>query len=197
MKRNCWYSRQKTWTDEKLNWLKESANIYDDRDVITKAFNKTFNTNITSDTLKSVSTRYKLHLPVAKRRVYLARENLKKGHIAIGSETKKIGEDIYMSSKSRTPYIKVNSSKDRNKKYVLKTRYYYELYYNEKVNKQDVIMFLNGDKNDYRKENLYKTTRITYSTMVANKLFTEDVKENISRLKWCEWKEKIGNISQK
>ena len=65
---NAWLKRERIWTKEKLDFLIESKNIYDDREDILNAFNKRFGTNISLTKLKSINTKFNLGLPVAKKR---------------------------------------------------------------------------------------------------------------------------------
>ena len=189
---NVWLTRQKVWTEEKLNWLIKSKEVYNDREDILNAFNTHFNTNITLKTLRHVSAIHKLYLPKAKR---LLQKSLESSWISARGFTKKyIGDEI---SNGKATYIKTsNESKRRYDNYIVKQRYLYEHYHNVTLNTNDFIIFLNGDKKDFSKENLYKVSRCVCSALFGSKFHIENSFQTLSRIKYCEWKEKINLLNR-
>lgn len=195
-KHNTWLKRQKVWTDEKIDWLIKSKDIYDDREDILNAFNDYFKTNVTLKRLRNISTKYKLSLPKANNAINNARENIKLGWvIQRGFTEKNIGDEIINGQKNQT-FIKISNSKLNKEKYVLKQRYLYEKYHNIKLSKNECVIFLNGNNKDFSKENLYKITRGINCEMSMNKLYTKDNYKTLGRIKCFEWKEKIIELKK-
>ena len=189
-------TREKIWTDEKLNWLIESAKIYDDREKILEAFNNNFKTNVSLGTLKGVIRYYHLKLPKCIKRIENNKENLKLGYLKLrGFIEKEIGEEIKYCNSSNRTYIKISNNKKRSEKYVEKHRYLYEQYHNIELTDNDVIVFLNGNKKDFRIENLQKISRPIHSSMTGNKLYSKNKMNNISRIKFIEWRYKLKEIN--
>ena len=194
--RSCWDTRQKVWTDEKIEWLLKSKEIYSDREDIVTAFNERFGTNIDILSLNNINAVHKLKLPPSHKRIEKARENLKLGWLKIrGFEKKEIGEKINRGS-STQEFVKVSNSGNENEDYILKTKYFYELYHNVKLDKNTIVIFLNGDKEDYSKENLYALDKQTFTSMMKNKLFTKDKETTKKRIKFCEWRIKLRNLER-
>lgn len=194
--RSCWDTRQKVWTDEKIEWLLKSKEIYSDREDIVTAFNERFGTNIDILSLNNINTVHKLKLPPAHKRIEKGKENLKLGWLKIRSfEKKEIGEKIHRGS-STQEFVKVSNSGNGNEDYILKTKYFYELYHNVKLDKNTMVIFLNGYKEDYSKENLYALDKQTFTSMMKNKLFTKDKETTKNRIKFCEWRMKLRNLER-
>ena len=53
----------RVWTEEKLNWIIESAKTTKDRRDILKAFNERFNKNLSLRQFSLVANEYKIRLP--------------------------------------------------------------------------------------------------------------------------------------
>lgn len=194
--RSCWDTRQKVWTDEKIEWLLKSKEIYSDREDIVTAFNERFGTNIDILSLNNINTVHKLKLPPSHKRIEKGKENLKLGWLKIRSfEKKEIGEKINRGS-STQEFVKVSNSGNEKEDYILKTKYLYELYHNVKLDKNTIVIFLNGDKEDYSKENLYALDKQTFTSMMKNKLFTKDKETTKNRIKFCEWRIKLRNLER-
>lgn len=188
--KNAWKTRQRVWTKEKLDWLIESKNRYDDREDILKAFNIHFNTNLTLRRLSFVNDHYKLKLPKSNR---LLKKNIEeKRRLLFGREDIIVGEEITWNN---GVFIKVsNTPKENHKNYILKKRYMYERYHNVKLNENDNIIFLNGNSDDYSKENLYKVTNNINGYMVGYNLYKKTSIDRLTKIKFCEWKEKINQL---
>ena len=188
---NAWLKREKIWTNDKIDWLIESKNVYDDREDILIAFNKQFCTNISLTKLKTINTRFNLNLPVAKKRV---EESIRKSFISSrGFYEKDIGDEILSGTET---YIKTsNERKAKYGNYVLKQKYLYEKYHNVKLGKNDCVIFLNGNRKDFSKENLYRLTKGVSCLMSTNGFYkTKDKQKTLVRIKVCEWKEKINQL---
>ena len=184
--------RQKIWTDDRLNWLIKSKEVYNDRQDILDAFNNRYQTNIKLHNLRHINGLYKLGLPKSNK---IITNGLKIGWVSLrGFTEKNIGEEI---SCGNATYIKTsNKSKERYGNYVLKQRYLYEIYHNVKLKTNDFIIFLNGDKKDFSKENLYKINRRINCEMSTRQLYTKNNFKTLGRIKCFEWKEKIKELEK-
>ena len=174
-----------SWKD-KIEWLRANKDKYDDREDILNDLNKTFNTNYTLLQIKDMSTKCKLNLPLAKRRI---NQGLKKGRLKVlGVEQHEIGDECYRSGKNI--FIKTDNTNDFKKNFTLKHRYLYEQYHNVKLKDDDCILFLDDDHNNFSKENLYKTSRFVHSLMSGHRLHNIKT-DKLTVIKFLEWKEKI------
>jgi hypothetical protein len=184
---NVWLKRPKVWTEEKLNWLIKSKEIYDDREDILNAFNEHFGTNINLHYLRIIGNKHKLGLPKAHK---IIKTGLEIGWVSLrGFTEKNIGDEIF---NGKATFIKTsNESKERYGNYVLKQRYLYEQYHSVKLKTNELIIFLNGDKKDFSKENLYKVSRYICGLMSGNRFLAKNSFKTLSRVKFCEWKQKI------
>ena len=190
---NAWLKRERIWTKEKLDFLIESKNIYDDREDILNAFNKRFGTNISLTKLKSINTKFNLGLPVAKKKI---EESIRKSFISSrGFYEKDIGDEIL--SGTATYIKKTNHRKANYGNYVLKQKYLYEKYHNVKLSKNDCVIFLNGNRKDFSKENLYRLTKGVSCLMSTNGFYKSKNEKLLVRIKVCEWKEKINELKEK
>lgn len=188
---NSWKTRQRVWTKEKLDWLIESKNRYDDREDILKAFNNRFNTDLTLRKLSFVNDHYKLKLPKSNR---LLKKNIEeKRRSLFGRDDMNIGDEFTRNGKV---YIKIsNKPKEKHSNYILKKRYMYEKYHNIKLNYDDCIIFLNGNHNDFSKDNLYRISNSINGYLVGHGLYNVEL-DKLSVIKYCEWKEKITKLQK-
>ncbi len=60
-----------------------------------------------------------------------------------------------------------------------------------------MIIFLDNDKTNFNKENLYKVSRALGGIMVGNDLHDTKQISKETIIKYCEWKEKIFNLEGK
>ena len=148
---------EKKWI---LNNYEKYKNISFDWVNFTNDFNKTFNKNIS----------------VPRMRAYLYHDN-----ICVGRSTKKptnikeIGETIKCRDRE---YIKINDDKKCGKNnYQLKQRYLYEQYHNCKLNENEYIIFLDGDKENYSKDNLVKLNKIELGHFNSLKTQNKDLRK--------------------
>ena len=86
--------------------------------------------------------------------------------------SKEIGSEMSYDSDPNDVRIRLGKGK-----YMTKKRYLYEKYHNVKLKKNDVIIFLNHDFNDYSKENLVKIDR-RYMAVLAQIGYTKDANLN-------------------
>jgi len=190
---NPWLTREKTWTDEKLVWLSSSKDTYEDREDILNAFNKKFIMEATLKDLKTINSKYNLALPKANR---LIQKSLEASWISSrGFTEKEIGDDLLWGNNQVC--VKVSHSKVNSERYMLKSRYLYQKYHNIKLSIKDCIIFLDGDTNNFSKENLYKSSRFVIGVMVGYKLNNTKTINKETIIKYCEWKEKIFQLQGK
>ncbi len=219
---NAWKTRQRVWTKEKIEWLELNASR--DRHDLIKKFNETFNANITMASLRSVIHRFDLKLPSPrirwtkdkldwlesqsfndKRDLLKAFNekydaNIKIDHLSHIAYLYKINipdkqriykpEGSIMYSKHNIPQVKI---KDRV--YMSMHRYLYEMYHNVKLNDNDMIVFLDGNKNNFDKKNLYKITKRINGIMKSNNLHNVKT-DKLTVIKFCEWKEILTTLKK-
>lgn len=157
------------WTKDKLEWL-ESQSFNDKRDLL-KAFNEKYDANIKIDQLSHIAYLYKINIP-DKQRIYKPQGSI-------------------MYSKHNIPQVKI---KDRV--YMPMHRYLYERYHDVTLNDNDMIVFLDGNKNNFDKKNLYKITKRINGIMKSNNLHNVKTDKR-TVIKFCEWKEKIFYLQGK
>lgn len=179
------------WDKEKLEWLINSKKVYNDREDILNAFNEHFNLNISLALLTKNNGRYKLGLPKAHR---ILNKNAEITQIKRrGFYKRPDNYEVTYKNGSRT-FIKSDTSKRRDG-FVPKNRYLYEQYHNVRLHKiNDVILHLDGNHDNFSKENLYLIKRKVLVSIVKNELLTNDAEENVKRIKVIEWKMKIKEL---
>lgn len=173
-----------TYSEEMFEFMLNGN--FETRQELCDAFNKKFNLNLTLGKLRDLNTKHGLNIGNPTRNMH----NLQKGWIKTrGYTTREIGEEIERGED--VPYIKLG---DNN--YVPKHRYLYEKYHNVILTFDDLIIFLDDDKTNFNKENLYKVSRSVAGIMVGNELHdTKEInKETI--IKYCEWQEKITKLQK-
>lgn len=151
------------WTKDKLEWL-QSQSFNDKRDLL-KAFNEKYDANIKIDQLTHIAYLYNIDIPDMQR-VYKPQGSI-------------------MYSKHNIPQVKI---KDRV--YMSMHRYLYERYHDVILSDNDMIVFLDGNKKNFKKDNLYKITQNINGIMKSNNLHNVKT-DKLTVIKFCEWKEKI------
>lgn len=151
------------WTKDKLEWL-QSQSFNDKRDLL-KAFNEKYDANIKIDQLTHIAYLYNIDIPDMQR-VYKPQGSI-------------------MYSKHNIPQVKI---KDRV--YMSMHRYLYERYHDVILSDNDMIVFLDGNKKNFKKDNLYKITQTINGIMKSNNLHNVKT-DKLTVIKFCEWKEKI------
>lgn len=128
------------YSDEFEEFVRNNISKYTKEDFILLV-EKTYNINFSKTALKC----------------YLRRHNIKERYIDFkenmirGTQKHSIGAERMTKDGL---YVKVAQPNVWRKK----TRVMYEKYHNCKLSDDDYILFLNQDRNDYSKENLYKST---------------------------------------
>lgn len=174
-----------TYSKEMFEFMQNGK--YETRQELCDNFNKKFNLNLTLGKLRDLNTKHHLNIGNPTRNM----SNLKKGWIKTrGYETREIGEEIERGED--VPYIKLGHNN-----YVAKHRYLYEKYHNVTLDISDLIIFLDNDKTNFNKENLYKVSRSVAGIMVGNELHGTKETDKETVIKYCEWKEKIFELRKR
>ena len=171
-----------TYSKEMFEFMQNGK--HETRQELCDEFNKRFNLNLTLGKLRDLNTKHNLNIGNPTRNMH----NLRKGWIEVrGYETREIGDEIERGED--VPYIKIG-----NNNYVAKHRYLYEKYHNATLDFDDLIIFLDNDKNNFSKENLYKVSRSIAGIMVGDDLHSTKEIDKLTIVKFCEWKEKINQL---
>ena len=174
-----------TYSKEMFEFMQNGK--YETRQELCDEFNKKFNLNLTLGKLRDLNTKHGLNIGNPTRNI----SNLKKGWIKVrGYTTREIGEEIERGED--VPYIKLGHNN-----YVPKHRYLYEKYHNVKLDISDLIIFLDNDKTNFRKDNLYKVSRSIAGIMVGNELHGTKETDKETVIKFCEWKDNIITFERK
>lgn len=167
------------YTKEMFEFMQSGK--YETRQELCDAFNKKFNLNLTLGKLRDLNTKRGLNIGMPTRNM----DNLRKGWVKIrGYATKEIGEEVERGED--VPYIKLGHNN-----YIAKHRYLYEKYHNVTLDFDDLIIFLDDDKTNFNKENLYKVSRAVAGIMVGNDLNGMKTTDKATAIKFCEWKQII------
>lgn len=177
------------WSKEEQEYLAEVVTGRHLKEV-TAEMNKKFEYQFTEMQVRAAIKRYGLkmgvptrwqkgHVPHNKGAKGVSKANkgsYKKGHIPINASP--IGAERMYQGYTQ---VKVSSQK-----WELKQRVMYEKYHNVKLKPQDVVIFLNRDKKDFSKENLYLIDRETQMYMAKNNLWSGDPELNKTAVKIAE-----------
>lgn len=143
------------YTKEEIKWLKDNCQKYLVIQELADDFNKRFNINLSKDALKTKGYAVGIKFPNGAEIGHKLIVELNKG------KAKKIGE-IFEHQKGQK-YIRVAITDGTIKNdYQLLQRYEYEKYHNEKLLENEMVIFLNGDRNDYSQSNLLKISKAEY-----------------------------------
>lgn len=181
--------KQHKWSKEEREYL---AKVVTGRYVkeVTAEMNKKFEYQFTEMQVRGAIKRYGLKMgistkfqkgrvPYNKGTKGVSKANkgsYKKGNIAINAAP--IGAE-----RTHQGYTRVKVSEN---KWELKQRVMYEKYHNVKLKPHDVVIFLNRNKKDFSKENLYLIDRETQLHMAKENLWSEDPELNKTAVKIAE-----------
>lgn len=170
------------WTEDRLDWLRNNKDKYSDRRILIKDFNKQFGCSITLKQLHFCKKYYKINFnkKVYTEQLHYPGRNYK--HNPIGSISKR-GARTYIKYKNDFQFI---SSKDSSwQNYKLKHVYLYEQYNSCVVNDDECVVFIDGNNENYSKENLYKISK-TVQPLLITMIYTYLHFSNIYLILWCE-----------
>jgi hypothetical protein len=84
-------------------------------------------------------------------------------------------------------YIKIaDEPRGGGKNWVSKQRVVYERIHNVTLQSEYHVVFLNGNKQDFRKENLYALPKRFIPIMSKNKWWSDNPELTLAAIKWCE-----------
>ena len=126
-------------------------------------FNNKFEHKLTTSKLESLMYRLRVSTGKPNNSLYMSMFNYQKY---------KIGEDIQRKGYT---YIKIDNKRDKTKtsnelwkiNWKLKHVYIYERYYNVKIKNDEMVVFLDKNKNNFNIDNLLLVNRKEYGKMIV------------------------------
>lgn len=163
------------YTIEQDNWLIQNNSKYRNYETLAEDFNKKFNTNKSSRGIQSHCAKF---LELKSNR-----QGYKKNHNTWNKLN--IGDE-YINSSNRYIYVKIQNTGIKNKDFISKQAYLWQQYNATILPKGYIVIFLNQDKTDFSKDNLYAITRQINAIMCRNNWFTSSKEHTLTAIKWCE-----------
>lgn len=176
-----------SFTKEQENWLKDNID-FGTYEEITDEFNKTFSTSLKPCSLyDKVIKRLKLHKNI-NRGCFSKGERRCTNVLPVGSEVFN-GQDVYVKISDtvndcidRRMPDKHNDANWRRKDHIV-----WEQNGNEPIkDSSELLIHLDGDKQNCEINNLYKTTRKINFMLSKNKWHSSDPDVTLAAIKWCE-----------
>lgn len=152
------------YTKEQMQFLAEYRPKNDIRSLAV-LFNNKFKTNISGEKLGRVCRGNGFYCDLS---------------LSVLNTTTKIGDEKASGGRGRF-LIKISETEK-----VFKHRFLYEKYHNVVLSTDDIIVFLDGDKTNYNKENLYRVSRKVNFMMCNNRWYFNNAKLTLTAIKWCE-----------
>lgn len=147
------------YTKEFENFIRENVSKYT-KEELRQLIQDKYNIEISGEALRRYLNRHKIKDKYIDYKEY----NVRNVYTSpVGSEH---------TTTEGTVWIKVAQPD----KWRRKTRVMYEKYHNCKLKDEDYIVFLNQDKNDFKKENLMKSSRKEIAYLRNNKTFSSNPK---------------------
>ena len=194
--------QQHYWTNEEKEYLKEITPGHHHKEII-QLMNEKFEYQFTHTQITAAIKRYGLKtgfdgrfkkgsIPFNKGTKGMMKSNktsFQKGIVPankkpVGSE--RINVDGYTEIKVEEPNV-----------YKLKQRVLYEQYHNVKLTSNQIIIFLNGDKSDFSKENLCLVDRKQLLVLNKEGLITDDIDTTKAGLNVANILIKINELNKK
>ena len=172
------------FTEEQRIFLIENIEKYS-YPRLTKEFNKKFNSDCTQG---SITQQCLTYLKIKKADSYIPHNA-----VNIGEETLK-----YKTTKYKTTYIKVEKGPKNNQSEMWKPKHriIWEEY-NRAIAKDEVVIFLDGDKTNFELDNLYCISKKIMCVMNLNSWFTDSREHTLTAVKWCELYYKLKESEDK
>ncbi|MCK9526077.1 MAG: HNH endonuclease [Limnochordia bacterium] len=169
------------YTCEEENWLKENASNYINSFTLTDAFNSRFKSNRTAPAIRKKlnSLGYKFGHSGGHRKGY----GFSTTAAPVGAECWK-GGYLYVKV-ADNPLPKNFTTEDIRKNWKQKHRLVWEKAYG-KIPKGGIIVFLDGDRNNFDLDNLYCTSKKITTPMIRNNWFSDNREMTLTAIKWCE-----------
>lgn len=98
----------------------------------------------------------------------------------------KIGDEVFSESDGYTRVKVSDDPQGGSKNFVMKQRVLYEKFHNVQLPNDYLVIFLNNNKQDFSKENLYAIPRRFLPFMTKNKWWSDNPEFTLTALKWCE-----------
>ena len=162
------------FTPEQDAWLDKNYLNYENYEQVTTAFNAIFHAAKKPRGIQSHCVKF-LHL-VSERQAF------KKGMQTWNKNP--IGHE-YVSRNGYT-YVKISDTGVKCKDYTAKHRLLWEQYHGCLIPTGYIVVFLNSDRSDFSKDNLYCIPRNIGRMMNTNGWFTENREHTLAAIKWCE-----------
>lgn len=156
-----------TYTEKELEFLKTHRKSMDKNQLRT-AFNKEFNTSLTAEGLAKVCRERKWYCE-------LSLSELNSKELTLGRTTKQ--------GRGRIAELVIRNGE---KVFIDRKRLVYEQANNCKLKQSQLIIFLDGNINNFEPSNLYCVDRKTNLMMCRNKWYTNSREHNLTAIKWCE-----------
>lgn len=165
--------RRHHYSETERDFLKENLEKYS-YPKLTEVFNSKFNT---ACTVSSITQQCMLFL------------GIKKGSSYIPHNVKELGEEVTKRKVQgyETVYVKVAEGLKDKKSEMWKPKHQviWEQH-NRPITDDEVVIFLDKDRNNFDINNLYCIPKKIMSVMNLNKWFTESREHTLTAIKWCE-----------
>jgi hypothetical protein len=172
------------WTAEHVQWLRENSPGWDSgADALADAFNLRFGTQVTKYAIQDEL--YKLRLRLVNRALNKIGDT--RNDVPIGSESVRSDGFIWVKVKND----KIPGKYMFHKNYRRKHHVLYEQYHGCKLSKDDCVLFLDGDKSNFAKDNLYKCSRSESAEFRKNQWGRHGREFSLAALTYCRLKEKL------
>ena len=170
------------YTKEEKDWLKDNIENCDGFKHLTEIFNKKFNRSSSIVALQSYCHKV-LHIKRNVNAGVFVKGKTKTKTYEIGTEREYDGyiwvkyNDIYHEGKATSKMFLMN--------WMPKQRYVYEQHHG-KIPADYIVVFLDGNKNNFDIDNLYCMPRKINMIMNQNRWFTDSREHTLTAIKWCE-----------
>lgn len=137
--------------DEQVEWVKENASKFCAEE-LTRRFNEKYGENRTVYTMWSICRH---------RGIYIGSPEIKAKAIQDSKTKYQVGEISVQGGIQHVKVMKRGYKEALKDTFMMRSRYEYEKMHGVKLCKDDVIAFLDGDKNNFSKDNMIKVSRGT------------------------------------
>jgi hypothetical protein len=163
------------YTPARLEWLKINAVTLTPKE-LHENFNKTFNTNATFRGIKVVCLRRNISI-------------LNKQWI------KPLGSETITSNNNHHDEIRIKVCKNKNCKIAwrLKQNILWEQFHNQKLPDKWLVVFLNNNKTDFSKENLYTISRYVHTIMAGQNWYNKAPEITYTCILLCKLQQALKN----
>jgi len=160
----------KRYTSEQILWLTENYHRFSYRELY-ENFNKTFETDKTFRGIRAACKRRDLK---PKYQIY--------GNLPLDTERTMNNN----RARDETRIKKAVRNQGGKFEWRLKQNVLWEEYHSRELPEKWLVVFLNGDRTDFSKENLYAVSRRVHTMMAGGGWYSEDPAETLARIQSCE-----------